>query len=107
MKKREKRISPSPHFQFVFLRKTTKGGDPSAGSPTDTLLQLSPSLETQNRPVLLESKTGLIRTPIEWLDGRCVQSSGTYSPQDRDLRLLGIPSSRGRVTGLDPDYGCG
>ena len=70
-----------------------KGGDPSAGSPTDTLLQLSPSLGTQNRPTLTEAKAGLIRTPIEWLDGRCVQSSGTYSPRDYDTRLLGIPSS--------------
>ena len=28
--------------------KSIKGGDPSAGSPTDTLLQLSPSCETRN-----------------------------------------------------------
>lgn len=26
-----------------------KGGDPSAGSPTDTLLQLSPPRENKNR----------------------------------------------------------
>ncbi len=33
----------------------------------------------------------LIRAPLNWLDGRCVQSSGTYSPQYNELRLLGIP----------------
>ena len=31
-----------------------KGGDPSAGSPTDTLLQLSPPCRTQNRLFLVK-----------------------------------------------------
>ena len=34
----------------------------------------------------------LIRTLLGWLDGRCVQGAGTYSPRDSDARLLGIPS---------------
>ena len=33
----------------------------------------------------------LIRTSLNWLDGRCVQSSGTYSPRFNEARLLGIP----------------
>ncbi len=37
------------HFLFCICR-TLKGGDPSAGSPTDTLLQLSPPREILNRP---------------------------------------------------------
>ena len=36
-------------FSQIFRRKfLNKGGDPSAGSPTDTLLQLSPSHRAQN-----------------------------------------------------------
>ncbi len=38
---------------------------------------------------------------LEWLDGRCVQGAGTYSPDAVDVRLLEIPVSRARVTGLD------
>ena len=45
----------------------------------------------------------LIRALLGWLDGRCVQDAGTYSPRDYDTRLLGIPISRGRVTDLDPN----
>ena len=33
----------------------------------------------------------LIQALLNWLDGRCVQSSGTYSPQYNELQLLGIP----------------
>jgi hypothetical protein len=35
----------SPKYFIFFI-----GGDPSAGSPTDTLLQLSPPRKDQNRP---------------------------------------------------------
>ena len=38
---------------------------------------------------------------LDWFDGRCVQGAGTYSPGDANTRLLGIPTSRGRVTALD------
>ena len=47
--------------------------------------------------------TNLTKTPLGWLDGRCVQGAGTYSAKDDDLRLLGIPASRGRVAALDPN----
>ena len=30
---------------------------------------------------------------LPWLDGRCVQGPGTYSPERSDLRLLAIPTS--------------
>ena len=43
----------------------------------------------------LTKRQGLALTPLGWLDGRCVQGAGTYSPQHNELRLLGIPASRG------------
>ena len=55
-----------------------KGGVPAAPSGTATLLRLSPSHR-------LYPKTGY--TPLfryrrlPWLDGRCVQGPGTYSPR--------------------------
>jgi len=47
---------------------------------------------------------GLVRAPLGWSDGRCVQGAGTYSPRGDDTRLLGIPCSRGRVAAPDPNY---
>src|SRR5439155_18020510 len=41
---------------------------------------------------------------LGWLDGRCVQGAGAYSPRDVDTRLLRNPSSCGRVTALSPNY---
>jgi len=52
----------------------------------------------------LPKKEALIRTPLGWFDGRCVQGAGAYSPRDVDARLLRIPTSRGWVTTLDLDY---
>ena len=46
-------------------------------------------------------KQTLTKTLLGWFDGRCVQGAGTYSPDDDDVRLLGIPASRGWVTSLD------
>jgi len=40
---------------------------------------------------------------LSWCDGRCVQGPGTYSPQPADLRLLAIPTSRGRIAAHDPN----
>ena len=50
---------------------------------------------------VLSRRIGLIQTQLGWLDGRCVQGSGTYSPLADDERLLRIPVSRGRVATLD------
>ena len=49
--------------------------------------------------------TGLTKAPLGWLDGRCVQGAGTYSPRFVEPRLLRIPPSRGRVAALDLNYG--
>ncbi len=55
-----------------------KGGVPAAPSGTATLLRLSPSRRVYPCPVV----TPNFRSPqLPWLDGRCVQGPGTYSPR--------------------------
>ena len=54
-----------------------KGGVPAAPSGTATLLRLSPNHQFYPRPVI-----PVFRHPrLSWLDGRCVQGPGTYSPR--------------------------
>ena len=55
-----------------------KGGVPAAPSGTATLLRLSPS----HRVYPDRNITSHFRSPqFPWLDGRCVQGPGTYSPR--------------------------
>src|SRR4030095_12122460 len=42
---------------------------------------------------------------LSWLDGRCVQGSGTHSPRYSDPRLLAIPASCRRVAACNPNWG--
>ena len=56
-----------------------KGGVPAAPSGTATLLRLSPS--HRSRPWPLLAVTDFRRSRLPWLDGRCVQGPGTYSPR--------------------------
>ena len=56
-----------------------KGGVPATPSGTATLLRLSPSHQFRPRPLL--SVTNFRRPRLPWLDGRCVQGPGTYSPR--------------------------
>ena len=56
-----------------------KGGVPAAPSGTATLLRLSPNYLTRPRPLL--AVTDFRRFRLSWLDGRCVQGPGTYSPR--------------------------
>ena len=56
-----------------------KGGVPAARSGTATLLRLSPSHPF--RPCPLLAVTAFRRPGLPWLDGRCVQGPGTYSPR--------------------------
>ena len=56
-----------------------KGGVPATPSGTATLLRLSPSY--QFRPRSLLAVTNFRRPQLPWLDGRCVQGPGTYSPR--------------------------
>ena len=41
----------------------------------------------------LTNKLILTKTLLGWDDGRCVQGSGTCSPEYNEFRLLGIPAS--------------
>ena len=56
-----------------------KGGVPATPSGTATLLRLSPS--HQFRPRSLLAVTNFRHPRLPWLDGRCVQGPGTYSPR--------------------------
>ena len=56
-----------------------KGGVPAAPSGTATLLRLSPSYRYYLRTLLAVACFRYSRLP--WLDGRCVQGPGTYSPR--------------------------
>ena len=56
-----------------------KGGVPATPSGTATLLRLSPNYLFRPRPLL--SVTDFRRPRLSWLDGRCVQGPGTYSPR--------------------------
>ena len=80
-----------------------KGGVPAAPSGTATLLRLSPNYRFYPRALLAVTHFRYPR--LSWLDGRCVQGPGTYSPQYADLRLLAIPTSRRRVAAYDPNWG--
>ena len=56
-----------------------KGGVPAAPSGTATLLRLSPSHQFCPRTLL--TVTHFRHPQLPWLDGRCVQGPGTYSPR--------------------------
>ena len=56
-----------------------KGGVPATPSGTATLLRLSPSHQFCLRPLL--PVTDFRHPRLPWLDGRCVQGPGTYSPR--------------------------
>ena len=56
-----------------------KGGVPATPSGTATLLRLSPSYQFCPRTLL--PVTYFRHPQLPWLDGRCVQGPGTYSPR--------------------------
>ena len=56
-----------------------KGGVPATPSGTATLLRLSPNYQFCPRSLL--AVTNFKHPRLSWLDGRCVQGPGTYSPR--------------------------
>ena len=71
------------HLQYkwkpTFSVSLQKGGVPAAPSGTATLLRLSPNYQFYPRTLLAVT---YFRYPrLSWLDGRCVQGPGTYSPR--------------------------
>ena len=65
--------------QYFFETWLQKGGVPAAPSGTATLLRLSPSHRFCPRSLL--AVTNFKHPQLPWLDGRCVQGPGTYSPR--------------------------
>ena len=72
-------IADQPRCLVYATRLLQKGGVPAAPSGTATLLRLSPNYRF--RPNRLLAVTGFRRPQLSWLDGRCVQGPGTYSPR--------------------------
>ena len=64
---------------ITILNRLQKGGVPAAPSGTATLLRLSPNHRFYPRPTL--AVTDFRHPRLSWLDGRCVQGPGTYSPR--------------------------
>ena len=71
-------ISCASFVSFLVFR-LQKGGVPAAPSGTATLLRLSPNHQLHPRPLLALADFRCHR--LSWLDGRCVQGPGTYSPR--------------------------
>ena len=66
-------------FSSHSFKALQKGGVPAAPSGTATLLRLSPNYQFCPRPLL--AVTDFRHPRLSWLDGRCVQGPGTYSPR--------------------------
>ena len=65
--------------KVIITTSLQKGGVPAAPSGTATLLRLSPNYQFYPRTLLAVT---YFRYPrLSWLDGRCVQGPGTYSPR--------------------------
>ena len=65
--------------EVIITTSLHKGGVPAAPSGTATLLRLSPNYQFYPRTLLAVT---YFRYPrLSWLDGRCVQGPGTYSPR--------------------------
>ena len=80
LEKQGKALSKPSLFSFrCFCLALQKGGVPAAPSGTATLLRLSPNYQFRPRPLL--TVTDFRRPRLSWLDGRCVQGPGTYSPR--------------------------
>lgn len=85
--------------------------DPSAGSPTDTLLRLLLPLNDTIWGNSNSDKINHHQTPYYSLnhsignsDGRCVQRPETYSMPVDDRRLLGIPRSWRIIANVNPQH---
>ena len=75
----QEETQPSRHLNITPLGMLQKGGVPAAPSGTATLLRLSPNHRFYPRPTL--AVTDFRHPRLSWLDGRCVQGPGTYSPR--------------------------
>jgi len=81
---------------------------PATGSPTTTLLRLRPDRRPHYQKLTIRYKTRIRQSffkqsCLSGRDGRCVQSSITYSPRRYDTRLLAITPSCHQVSGNNPN----
>ena len=83
------------------MTRLQKGGDPTAGSPTVTLLRLSPNQESRLRR--REAASGA--PPFRGLTGGVYKAQEHIHRSVADLRLLAIPTSRRRVAAFDLNWG--
>ena len=67
------------NHEVIVTTSLQKGGVPAAPSGTATLLRLSPNHQFYPRALLAVTHFRYPR--LSWLDGRCVQGPGTYSPR--------------------------
>ena len=104
--KMKKKKNKKKLFFFFAFKKLGNGmditvNDPSAGSPTETLLRLllplKPSirwhleLKSTDESVSKIPPASSPKTSIGRSDGRCVQNTGSYSMHADDMRLQGNP----------------
>jgi hypothetical protein len=82
-----------------------KGGGPAAGSPTATLLRLSPDHEVRPRHLPLRRvSTATLGAPrFRGLTGGVYKAQEHIHRSIADLRLLAIPASWGRVAAPNPN----
>lgn len=72
-------VQKTEPLKVIVTTSLQKGGVPAAPSGTATLLRLSPNYQFYPRTILAVT---YFRYPrLSWLDGRCVQGPGTYSPR--------------------------
>ena len=92
------RISRSRSFQDL-----QKGGDPTAGSPTVTLLRLSPHHGFRLRRLSLRTPATSDAPRFGGLTGGVYKAQEHIHRGSADPRLLAIPASCGRVAARNPN----
>ena len=79
----QKKYYDARHVCYAYMlgheRKDFRANDNGEPSGTATLLRLSPNYQYHSRPTL--AVTAFKCSRLSWLDGRCVQGPGTYSPR--------------------------
>ena len=97
-----RRLHPSSSKRFNTREECRTFNDPSAGSPTETLLRLllplSATVWSSFRQLSRVNRQAnnprtSLKHSIGSSDGRCVQRAGTYSAHADDICLQGIPRS--------------
>lgn len=99
-------------WQHNTANEKSNNNDPSAGSPTDTLLRLLLPLNdtirgNSNATLLPQTPYYSLNHSIGNSDGRCVQRPETYSTCVDDTYLLGIPRSWRIITIFNPQHDIG